>query len=142
MGDLSTADPIATALAWLQGHASVLAQFGSVTHVSGLNEPLYPHLVVTPSGGGTDRDGVWLVAPEVQIETWGDPDGSPGRAELRRLHYVAVMALKELPRRAHTTATTVVTAVAPTSSAVWSPDPLGQPRWLGTFSLSLHPAVA
>lgn len=142
MASLADADPVATALAWLQAHSAVLAAFGGVTHISGLNEPPYPHLRVAASPGGEDGDLVWVVSPEVLVETYGDLDGSPGWAALRRLHYVALLAAKELPGRTHTTATTVVTDVRPASSAQPLPLPLGQPRWVSTLRLTMHPAVA
>lgn len=142
MATIADADPIAVMLAWLQAHPGVLAAFGGPDHVSGLNEPPYPHLRAASSGGGDDGDLTWLVAPEVLLETYGDPDGSPGWAELRRLHYVVLLAAKELPGRAHTPADTVVTDVRPASSAAASPLPLGQPRWVSAVRLTLHPAIA
>lgn len=142
MATLADTDAIAIVLGWLTGHAGVLAAFGGATHVSGLNEPPYPHLRVAGSPGGSDGDLTWVVSPEVLVETCGDPDGSPGSAALRRLHYVALLAAKELPGRAHTSATPVVCDVAPTSSAQSLPLPLGQPRWVSTLRVTLHPAIA
>lgn len=142
MATLADADPIAEMLGWLAGHAAVVAAFGSAAHLSGLNEPPYPHVRVAGSPGGTDGDLTWVVSPEVLLETYGDPDGAPGWAELRRLHYVALLAAVQITGRAHTALTTVVTAVLPASSAAASPTPLGQPRFVSALRVTLHPAVA
>jgi hypothetical protein len=140
--DLSTADPLAEAVTWLRAHPRVLAEFGATGAVSGRAEPPYPHLAIIPSAGGDDRELVWDVAPELQVETYGHPDGSPGRAELRRLHYVAVTALREITLRPHTATMTVVSNVVPIGSAQWVPLPLGQDRWLSTLRVVVHPALA
>lgn len=140
MADLSTADPLIEALNWLRTHAGFLATFGGSDHVSGIAEPPYPHLTLSPASAGSDRALRWDTAPEIQVETYGPPDLTVGRAELRRLHYVALSALVELPRRAHDGSMTVVSRVNAVGAAQWSPLPLGQPRWLSVLELVVHPA--
>jgi hypothetical protein len=142
VASIADADPIAEVLSWLQAHPTVLAEFGGPGHISGLNEPPYPHVRVASSGGGDDGDLTWVVSPEVLVETYADPDGMPGQAELRRLHYVALLAAVELPRRAHTAEMTVVSSVLPSSTAAAVPLPLGQLRWTSALRVTLHPAIA
>ena len=139
-GALSLADPVAALISWLRAHASVVAEFGSADRVSGLNEAPYPRLMVAPSAGGSDRTLRWLIEPEVAVTTFGTLDGTPGQAELRRLHYVALAAAEELTRAAFGSTTAVVTGVRPSSAARYSPEPgTGQPAWRSTLLVSIHP---
>jgi hypothetical protein len=137
---LSLADPVAALITWLRAHATIVAQFGSADRVSGLNEAPYPRLMVAPSQGGSDRSLRWLIEPEVALATFGTLDGTPGQAELRRLHYVALAAAEELTRSTFGPSAAVVTAVRPSSAARYAPEPgTGQPVWRSTLLVSIHP---
>src|SRR4051812_35940944 len=122
MADLSTADPIAVVLGWLRQHPAVLAELGNdPAHVSGVNEAPYPHVRVTSGPGGSDRDLRWLIAPEVLIEVYGDQAGAPGEAELRRLLYVVLSAVKELQDQPFGPDEPVVSAIRSANNAISSP---------------------
>lgn len=142
-GALHTADPVAALLSWLRAHPGVVAAFGDAARVSGRNEAPYPRLAVQPAAGGSDGDLRWQVSPELSLATYGDLDGTPGQAALRRLHYIALAAAAELPRSQFGPAEPVVTMVRPSSGARFAPEPLtGQPAWRSTLSVSIHPALA
>lgn len=135
-------DPVAIAVAELQAATDVLAEFGDAgaAHVSGLNEPPYPHLRVAPSPGGDDGRLLWWVTGEVSLQAWGATDGGPGRAALRRLLYVAVTHLVRLPDRLHTPGRPVVVDVLAVGTGRWQPDPAsGQPCWAHTLRITAHP---
>lgn len=142
-GALHTADPVAALLSWLRGHSGVTAAFGDAAHISGRNEPPYPRLLISPSAGGDDLSLRWVITGEVALATLGAPDGTPGQAELRRLHYLALSAAVDLPRAAFGPADPVVSAVRPSTAARFAPEPLtGQPAWRSTLLLTIHPATA
>lgn len=138
--DLSAADPIVAALTWLRQHPAMLAEFGDASRISGTNEAPYPRSLVQPSAGGDDRDMVWLMEPEISMVTIGDLDGTPGQAELRRLHYVALGVLAQIVGAPAAPDLPVVTRVTPSSSARFEPEPLTfQPAWRSTLLLVIHP---
>jgi hypothetical protein len=142
-GALHTADPVAALLSWLRGHAGVTAALGDAAHISGRNEPPYPRLLIAPSAGGDDLALRWVLTGEVGLSTLGALDGTPGQAELRRLHYTALAAAAELPASTFGPADPVVSAVRPSSPARFAPEPLtGQPAWRSTLLLTMHPATA
>lgn len=137
---LAAADPVAVLLAWLRGHASVLAEFGDPARISGRNETPYPRLMVMPSPGGSDGDLRWILDGEVSLTTYGEFDGTPGQAALRRMHYTALGAAAELPMSRFTAGQPVVSAIRATTAAYWAPEPLtGQPAWRSTLLLTIHP---
>ena len=141
-GALHTADPVAALLSWLRGHTGVTAAFGDASHISGRNEPPYPRLLIAPSAGGDDQGLIWTLIGEVAVSTLGAPDGTPGQAELRRLHYTALAAAAELPRSAFAAGDPVVSAVRPSTAARFAPEPItGQPAWRSTLLLTMHPAA-
>lgn len=140
MATLADVNPVAEVLSWLQSHSGVLAAVGSSAHVTGLVEPPYPHIQVTPGPGGDYRDFVWDIAPDVVISTWGDVDGTPGQAALRRVHHLVLAACVELPRRVHSTGQTVVSSVVPRSAAAVVGSPLGSRGWTTTLTVICHPA--
>lgn len=141
-GALHTADPVATLLSWLRSHPQVTAAFGDAARVSGRNESPYPRLAVSPSAGGSDGDLIWHITPEVTLATYGDLDGTPGQSALRRLHYIALAAAAELPRRQFAVTDPVVTMVRPSTAARFAPEPItAQPAWRSTLSISIHPPL-
>lgn len=135
---LADADPLPRVLAWLEGHAAVTAALGGPGRVGARNEAPYPRLRLLDVGSD-DRGLRWLIAPEVQIEAYGDMDGSPGKAELRRILYVALDALMELPDQPTPADTPVITAVVSARGGGWSPEPSGQPRYLTSVRVYTHP---
>jgi hypothetical protein len=137
VADVVDADALAVALAHLRADATLAAEFGDGERFTSRNEPPYPHVRVTDTPGGSDRALEWLTSPELTIETHGDLDGSPGKATLRRLHYLVLQALRDLPKTEQ--AGPVVTAVMFTGGGGYVPEPTGQPRYLSRVQLSIHP---
>ena len=135
-------DPVAIALAELQVAADVLAEFGTqgAAHVSGLNEPAWPHLQVRPSPGGDDGRLRWTVTGEVALLAWAAPDGRPGAAALRRLLYVAVTHLVRAADRPHVAGRPVVVDAYAVGTARSQPDRAsGQSCWAHTVRIVAHP---
>lgn len=130
------ADPVPRVLAWLEEHPQMVAALGGAGRVGARNEPPYPRLRVLDVPGGDDRDLRWLSATQMQIEAWGDMDGSPGKAELRRILYLALGVLTELPEQ---DGDPVITAVTSAQAGGWSPDPSGQPRYVAAVRVWAHP---
>lgn len=141
MPDLSGADALAAAVAYLGSHPVVLREFGP-GRVGGTADPPYPRIRLTDTPGGSDRDLTWLLEPEVAVEVLGDLDGTPGKAELRRLLYVVLGALADMPFAPAAPGRPVVTSVRSAAAGGWSPTPLGQPRYVATLLVGVHPAVA
>lgn len=136
MADVEDADPVAVVVAYLNGHPDAQAVLGGAGRVSSRNEPPYPHCKITDPPGD-DRDLRWLTAPLVQLETHGDLDGTPGKAQLRRIHYTLLRVLRDLPDTPQTGP--VVTAVTYPTGGGWLPEPTSQPRYLSRVRLYLHP---
>ena len=137
--DLSLNDPIPRVLSWLTAHTEVTSALGAAGRIGASNTPPYPCIRVLDTGGGDDRDLRWLMAPEVQIEVYGDLDGSPGKEALRRILYTALGALTELPYQPHDPAYPTITDVTVSRSGGWVPEPSGQPRYLAAVKIWLHP---
>lgn len=105
------------------------------------NEPPYPCVVLTDPPG-TDLSLRHLIAPTLQIEVLGDMDGSPGKPELREILYTILEELVALADSVQDDPTQpVVTAVTSTGGGGWVPMPTGQPRYLATVQMHLHPAA-
>jgi hypothetical protein len=138
--DLARADPLPRVMAWLAEHAEVTAVLGGAGRVGARNEPPYPRLRILDTPGGDDRGLRWLIAPEIQVEAYGDLDGSPGKAALRQILYTALSALMELPDQPPVPGYPIVTQVASSRSGGWVPEPSGQPRYLAAVRVWSHPA--
>lgn len=139
-GRLAQADPVAVAIPWLRQHPDVLALLGGdPSRVGGENLPPYPRLRLTDPPG-SDRGLRWLLAPSLQIEALGDLDRTVPKKALRDLAYTALEALVELAEAATPLGHPVVTAVESSGGTGWVPMADGQPRYLSTVRLYLHPA--
>lgn len=112
---------------------------GGPGRVGADNEPPYPRLRVLDTTGGADRDLRWLAAQEIQVDAYGDLSGFPGKGELRRILYVALGALMELPEQPPASGFPVVTAVTSTRAGGWLPEPTGQPRYVALIRVFSHP---
>lgn len=138
---LTEVDAAGLAIAYLSGHPDVAAVFaaygGTAGRVAGVNRPPYPRITVSdpPSGPGLLR---WLVSPSVQIEVIGDLDGTPGKAALYRIAMTVVGALVQWPDATFTSDDPVVTYVTAQMPG-WMPLPTGQPRYVSTATVWLHP---
>lgn len=138
--DLARADPVPRLIAWLNNDADVTAALGGTGRVSAYNEPPYPHLRVVETPAGIDGDLRWLIGPEVQIEAYGDLDGTPGKAALRRILYMALGSLVTVPDAVAPPEGPIITAVMSTRGGGWVPEPSGQPRYVATVRVWSHAA--
>jgi hypothetical protein len=137
--DIADTDATAVIVAHMAGDTTLTTLLGGPGRVGGENKPPYPRIrVLDPPGD--DRDMRWLIAPVLQIETYGDLDGTPGKAMLRRIHYGALQVLRDLPGVPVVPGQPVVTAVTFLSGGGWVPEPTGQPRYLSRISCHMHPA--
>ncbi|XTZ13928.1 hypothetical protein ACQSSU_20740 [Micromonospora echinospora] len=135
-------DPVAIALSELRAATAVLAELGpeGAAHVSGLNEPPYPHVQVRSSPGGDDGRLLWTVVGEVAVLAWAHPDGRPGSAALRRLLYLAVTHLVRAADRPHVAGRPVVVDAYAVGSGRFQPDRAsGQLCWAHTVRIVAHP---
>lgn len=139
MPDVVDADPAAVVIAYLNAHPDVEAALGGPGRISAKNEPPYPHLGVTDTPGGSDLDMEWLIAPELTFQLWGDLDGSPGKAALRRVFIVVLQAVRDLPKQPTEPGQPVVTAIGNSGAGGWVPEPTGQPRYTGRRQIYMHP---
>lgn len=137
--DLTLADGRALAVACLTASAAVTTVLGGPDRVYGGERPRPPYPMLRVGAAFNDnRDLRWLIDDAVVIEAWGDLDGWPGTAELRRVLYVALGALRDLPDRTILAGEPVVTDVRP-GGANYVPGALGQSRYLATVALTIHP---
>lgn len=142
MADQSDADPVAAALGWLRAHDVAVDVFGGPEHVSGLTEAPWPHLSVSNGTNGDLRGGVWSGEHEVELEVVGSPDGAPGKAALWRAAMKTIRALVDMPEQAYQSVTDpVVSFVRPTGVAIWAPMSNGQPRYITSVMVTIHPPV-
>ncbi len=137
-------DPVALTLPYLTTHPYVVTALGGGDigdHISARNEPPYPHIrLLDPPGN--DLDLRHLLAPVMQIEVHGDLDGSHGKPFLRDILYAVLEALVDMPNQPQINPTApVITAVGSTGGGGWSPEPTGQPRYLATVQIHMHPGA-
>ena len=144
MGNLAETDHVALAVRYLLSLDEVEQALGGEGRVGALNEPPYPRVRITDPPG-SDRGLVHLIAPVLQVEVHGDPDGSTGKPRLRRALYTVLQALAGLPE-AQALGTfpllpgdAVCTAVTSTGGGGYVPEPTGQPRYLATVQMHVHP---
>lgn len=140
--DLARADPLPRLIDWLGNHPAVVAELGGTGRVGLDNVPPYPRLRVVEVPGGSDRDLRWLIIKAIQIEAYGDLSGAPGKAALSRALYVALGALGELPDQAAPESAPIITSIRSSSAGSWSPEPSGQPRYVASVQVYVHPATS
>jgi hypothetical protein len=141
---LAATDPVPLVMWWLQQHPGVTAALGA-GHISMWNEAPYPCLRLTDTTAGSDGDLIWLISPEIQLEAYGDLDGSPGKAALRQVLYTCAGALMELaqaswPYEGAPDRSPVITWAQSSKSGGYVPLPSGQPRYIGAVRVYCHPA--
>lgn len=142
--NLAAADPVPLVTWWLGQHPAVTSALGGTGHVSMNNVAPWPCLRLTDTTAGSDGDLRWFISPAIQLEAYGDMDGTPGKAALRNLLYTALGALMELAEAAYPYAgapagSPVVTWVASSRAGGWVPLPDGQPRYIGAARIYCHP---
>ena len=145
MGDLADTDVLALARRFLVAHTGVTEALGGEGRVASLNEPPYPRIRLSDPPG-LDRNLKHLIAPILQIEVLGDPGLTGQKPALRRILYKALQALEGLPEAQATgqweriAGEPVCTFVESTGGGGYVPEPTGQPRYLATVRLYVHPA--
>lgn len=141
---LARADPIPLVMSYLAAHDQVSGALGTPGDASGRigpgNAPPYPRVRLFETPSGSDGDLRRLISPELQVEVLGDLDGAPGKAELRRIAYLVLGALAELPDQPAPPGGPVVTAVLSSRAVAWLPEPTGQPRYLFGVRVYCHAA--
>lgn len=122
----------------MSADAELIEDLGGYGRIVGTNAPPYPCLLVTDTT--IPRGGVWVIGSQIQIEALGDLDGTPGKAALRDIAWGAMLAAQRLPERPPAPDQPTVTNVD-LGNLTWSPigGERGQPRYLGTLTLTLHP---
>jgi hypothetical protein len=140
---LTEVDPAALGISYLSGHPDVVAALaaygGTAGRVAGVNRPPFPRITVSDPPSGFGRL-VWLVSPALQIEVIGDLDGTPGKAALYKLAMTAVGALVQWPEQTFGPDDAVITQVVAQMPG-WMPLPTGQPRYVSTATVWMHPPV-
>lgn len=150
--DLAAADPVAVVVSRLRASRKVGVELGldpdsdtfavdMADRIGDRNTAPYPRLIVADPPGGSNRGLRWLMAPAVQMEAIGDLNGRPGLAALRRILFVALQEVAAIPDTPVGPGEPVVTAVTADGSGGKVPLPNGQPRYLSTVILSIHPPV-
>jgi hypothetical protein len=139
VADVVDTDPAALVIARFVSADTLTELLGDDDRVSALNEPPYPHIQVLDTPGGLDRDLRWLVAPEVTIKVFGDFDGTPGKAMLRKILYTALTVLRDLPDEPTQPGQPVVTGVEFLGTGGWTPEPTGQPCYTARPRIWMHP---
>ncbi|MEU4231183.1 hypothetical protein AB0F17_43400 [Nonomuraea sp. NPDC026600] len=134
--DLADADPLPVVLSWLTTHPAVLAELGP-DRVGAYSIPPYPRLRVTDVPGGIENYDTAVVEVRIQIEALGEMDGS--KAELRRLLYLALGALKELPRADPPPAGPVIGSVRPAQGGGFLPEADKRPRYVARATVRCRP---
>lgn len=141
---LTRADPIPRVMAYLAAHGQVGDALGAPGDASGHigpgNVPPYPRVRLFETPSGSDGDLRRLISPELQLEFLGDLDGAPGKAELRRIAYLVLGALAELPDQPAPAEGPVITAVTSSRAVAWLPEPTGQPRYIAGVRVWSHAA--
>lgn len=138
--DLSDANPVAVALAWLQDHPVTAATLGGPGHVTGLTEAPWPHLRVHGGPNGSIRDSRGSAEYEVELELVGDPTGAPGQAVLWQAGMRLLDALCDLPEQQTTgPGVPVVSRVRPNGVLAWAPMTNGQPRYIIGVTIVIRP---
>lgn len=146
--DLSSADPLSACLHALTVNPAITGMLAAwppppgnetAPRVLGEARPPWPMLqVVAGTAGGTGLLR-WTVTGEVLVSAWGPPDRSVGSAALRRLLYMALGVLAELPELPTPAGAPVVADVRLSVPAQPIEEADGQLRWLAGLMVVAHP---
>lgn len=141
--ELADADPVGAATGWVAGHEHLAALQAELATGEGRwvgvgNAPPFPRVRITD----TSADQLLLRGPSdvtLQLEWLGDPDGRPGKAQLRRF---AVATLEVLDQLTYAPAVSgVVFSRLVATGPYWSPlPPNNQPRYVGSATLRSRPS--
>lgn len=144
MGDLADTDIVALSRRYLLSLPEVTEALGGEGRVGPNNEPPYLCVRLTDPPGD-DRDLRHLVAPLLQVEVLGDPALLGQKPQMRRALFRVLQELAQLPERqalgefARLVDEPVVTSVLSTGGGGWVPEPTGQPKYIATVRMYVHP---
>ncbi len=144
MGSFEDADAVALLLTWLRANAEVRGLLGDPSpSVSGINEPPWPHLILTEGLGTELRGGVWSHVQEVELQLRSDPTGMPGKAVLRKLLMGLVRIAMTAPETPVTLPTqAVICAVEETGSVAFQKLSTGQLVYSVSLRVTVRPPTA
>jgi hypothetical protein len=140
---LADADPVGAATGWLAGHQALTELLASLATGAGrqigtINAPPYPRLRITDTNGdlGEFRGLSWV---SLGIDVFGDLDGRPGKAALRRLAIATAETLHQMTEQPAVGG--CVFSQVTTNSISWAPlAPGNQPRYVLNTTLWSRPA--
>lgn len=134
-------DPVVVVLDWLRAHPKVATLLGDTsTHVSGIHEAPWPHLIVGDGVASDLRAGDWEAEWEVAFTVVGHPNGAPGQAELRRMAAKVLSVVLKMPDEMDPGPHDVVVSRALSSGGfVWQPYASGQPSYHFAARLTMRP---
>jgi hypothetical protein len=99
MPSFDEADAVSAVIAHLRTHATTLELLGSPPSVSGILEGGWPHLIVTEGANGNLRNMIWEHDQEVTLQLVSHPNGTPGKAALRRQLLRLASVVVDLPNK-------------------------------------------
>ncbi|WP_433542089.1 hypothetical protein ACQP10_38025 (plasmid) [Streptosporangium sandarakinum] len=135
---LADADPLGRIIPYLGGHPAVTAELGGPERVGPDNKPPYPRLLVSDAPGGSENLQAGLLGVPVRLEALGPLDGTLGKARLRRILYVALGVLAELPALPVGPDDVVITDVGSSVAGGYVPLADGRPRYVATVMVAAH----
>lgn len=146
---IAAADPIPGCLAYLRSNPIMLEQVGGPEHITGYLKDVSPCIVLSTSNGGAPSDNFTFNFPEILVECYGSPDGTPGKAELRRLLVIACVILTNMPDEGVTSNRAAIVGARMTSPYMFMPDLRsaqtpggsyggGAISWRATIGLTVH----
>ena len=140
----SDVDPVVVVLNWLKAHPKVIDLLGDPdTHISGIHEAAWPHLIVTDGVASDLRDGDWEAEWEVSFQIVGHPNGAPGQAQLRRIAAKVLAVVLKMPEEMRPGPGEPVVSKAGTSGGfVWHPLASGQPSYNFAARITVRPPTS
>lgn len=135
---LARADPVPRIISWLDTHPDVVAVLGGSGRVRADNVPPYPMVRITDPPGGDDGILRRLVSQVIQVEAYGDLDGSTSKGDLKAIMYTVLGAMAEIPDQPVPQGMAVITHIGSLLGAGWQPEPTGQPRYLAQVRVWCH----
>lgn len=136
---LADVDPFPTVITHLGNHVVVTENLGGPGRVGDANKPPYPRIRVSDPPGGRENLQSWVIGVPVRLEALGTLDGpTVGKAQLRRILYVALGALTELPDVPVEDGQVIITDVGSSIAGGYVPLADGRPRYVATVMVTAH----
>uniref|UniRef100_UPI003F4960C5 hypothetical protein n=1 Tax=Streptosporangium sp. CA-235898 TaxID=3240073 RepID=UPI003F4960C5 len=139
---LADADPVPVVLAWWAAHSALTAELGGPGRVGAYSEEPYPrlraHEVPGGSASGSNGEMLYLVTTCLQVEALGASADSPGVGQLKRINFVALGALAQLPYQPYVSGPIITGVRFVPGSGGPMPDIDGRSRWVSKVMISSH----